>query len=96
VACRRRRQKHELLRFRVDGADSGGNPGEGRGFYICRETACMKKAVTRTDIRTRLGASAYARVLEVLETVTTFENCLDGSSLGSVICDECHGGGAIG
>jgi hypothetical protein len=56
----------------------------------------MEMAVTRADIRKKLGPLAYARMLDGLETVATTENCLDGSSPGSVICDECHGGGAIG
>ena len=96
VACRKKKPKGELLRLRVGGAASGGNPNEGRGMYLCREAACLETALARADIRKRLGPPVYAKVLECLETVTTMENCLDGSSLGSVICDECHGGGAIG
>jgi hypothetical protein len=56
----------------------------------------MESILTRTDIKKRLGPMAYAKVLQGLETVTTEENCLDGSSLRGVICDQCHGGGAIG
>jgi len=96
VVCRKKKPKDELLRFRADGVAPGGSPAEGRGMYLCREAACMETALKRADIRKRLGPLAHAKVLEGLEAVTTMENCLDGSSLGSVICDECHGGGAIG
>lgn len=95
VSCRRKRPKSEMIRFTADGIDSGDRSGEGRGMYLCRDAACIEAVHTRTDIRKRLGPLAYARVLQGLETVATKENFLDGSSLGSVICDECHGGGAF-
>jgi predicted RNA-binding protein YlxR (DUF448 family) len=96
VGCRKTRPKREMIRFTADGVDSGDRHKKGRGMYLCPNAECIEKILMRTDIKKRLGPLAYARVLQGLETVTTKENCLDGSSLGCVICDECHGGGAFG
>ena len=96
VGCRKRRPKGEMIRFTAGGLDSGSRQGVGRGMYLCPDAACIDRMLERTDIRKRLGPSAYAVVLQGLQTVTIMENCLDGSSLGSVICDESHGGGAFG
>ena len=65
-------------------------------MYVCPDAVCMEKILARTDIKKRLGPSAYAKVVQGLETVTTKENCLDGSSPGCVICDEYYGGVAFG
>jgi predicted RNA-binding protein YlxR (DUF448 family) len=96
VGCRKRRPKEEMIRFTAAGVDSARRSGEGRGMYICPSAACVDALHARMDVRKRLGAAAYARVLQSLETVTAEENCLDGPSLGHVISDECHGGVAFG
>jgi predicted RNA-binding protein YlxR (DUF448 family) len=96
VACRKKRPKVEMMRFSAGGVGSVNRDGEGRGMYLCPDISCLEKAVSRFDIRKRLGPSAHARVLQILESVTTEENCLDGESPGGVICDKCHGGGVFG
>jgi hypothetical protein len=65
-------------------------------MYVCPDPACMEELRRRPDVRKRLGAAAYARVVRDLGAVTIEEKSLDGGGPGSVICVKYHGGGAVG
>jgi predicted RNA-binding protein YlxR (DUF448 family) len=67
VGCRNRKKKSELLRFtrRSDGnfAPAGKKDVEGRGFYLCPDWTCLRKAQKRnragqfTGIRLQFSSS---------------------------------------
>jgi hypothetical protein len=48
VACRRKREKAELLRWVVTGGTARPDPaarGPGRGAYVCRDERCLERLV---------------------------------------------------
>ena len=70
VACRQMRGKRELLRVvrTPDGEvriDESGR-ANGRGAYICRETACLEKAKKSRALERALEASLGAEVWDAL------------------------------
>lgn len=96
VGCRRRRPKLEMIRLAAIGDGLGVSAQGGRGLYLCRDASCVEKGLMRADVKKRLGGSDHCKSGEVPETVAAEENCLDGSHLGRVICDQCHGGRSFG
>jgi len=47
IGCRNRRKKEEMIRLvRTPGglAPANGSNGSARGFYLCPESTCLKKA----------------------------------------------------
>jgi predicted RNA-binding protein YlxR (DUF448 family) len=95
VGCRKRKPKSGMVRLTIDGVDLHGLR-EGRGFYLCRDISCVKKGLMRPDVKRRLGDTGCSEALRVLSAMVEKENCLDGSRLGSVICDQYQGGRPIG
>jgi hypothetical protein len=85
-----------MIRLAAVGNDLGPRSRGGRGLYLCRESSCVQKGLMRGDVRKRLGASDCAMITELLETVAIEENCLDGSHVGRVICDQGQVGGLFG
>lgn len=75
IACRERRPERELLRVTVDKASGRAVPDtgrvkEGRGAYICRDPACLKRAARKRGFERHLKTAAseelYSRLEEML------------------------------
>jgi predicted RNA-binding protein YlxR (DUF448 family) len=96
MGCRKRRPKSEMLRLTAHGIDRDGRSHPGRGFYLCPDTLCLKKGLTRPDVKKRLGGLDLTETLKSLAVSAGMENHVDGLHPGRVISDKCHGGGSFG
>ena len=73
--CRERRQKGELVRVvrSPDGIISLDTTGKapGRGAYICRDRACLERAVKQKQLERaleqRIDEAVYARLMEEID-----------------------------
>lgn len=70
AACREKREKREMLRFvrTAEGTvlpDESGRTG-GRGAYLCKQTACMRKAIKIRALDRALECPIDKSILEAL------------------------------
>ena len=74
VGCRERKDKGSLLRFVLSGGDEltydAKGVSNGRGVYLCRDTACIQDACRRKRFSffLRAGVTSY-KPEEILEKV---------------------------
>lgn len=70
VACRNRKEQSQLFRITVCGGMPviDDNPSRvGRGAYICRDAACIKKARKKHIIERNLKCVADDKIYEIAE-----------------------------
>lgn len=75
VGCREMREKRSLLRIvkSAEGEISFDPVGKkpGRGAYICRDRACLERAVKQKQLERaleqRIDEAAYARLMEEID-----------------------------
>ena len=76
VGCREMREKRSLLRIvkSAEGEISFDPVGKkpGRGAYICRDRACLERAVKQKQLERaleqRIDEAVYARLMEEIDT----------------------------
>lgn len=95
IGCLRRRPKHDLLRLVLhSGSVRIGDP-EGRGFYLCRNEACLEQARKRKnmgrDLHRRLSDSEAAEIRQAISE----QKGLDGAHSECVISCNSSGGVAV-
>ena len=71
IACRESKPQDELMRFTVRNGElraDGARPADGRGFYLCRDSACIDAAIKRKAfnraLRRSVDADEVARVID--------------------------------
>jgi predicted RNA-binding protein YlxR (DUF448 family) len=71
VGCLRSFPKAALLRFTdtADGVSVGS--GTGRGYYLCRNLDCLRKALEKKNLSRRLGRAISAEDEKCLQNAVT-------------------------
>ena len=96
VGCRERRPKTDLVRFVLGGEGVHLGSIAGRGMYVCRNLACVERALRRRglkDLCVKLGDDRGIAGLR--QAVTSRPNARDETGGRHTSC-SMSGGSAIG
>jgi predicted RNA-binding protein YlxR (DUF448 family) len=95
IGCLTRRPKHELVRLVSAERGLGIGNLDGRGFYLCRDVACLDRARKGKKMKRALGRHLTDREDAALRRVVSCQNGLDGACSKAVICSSSTGGDPV-
>ena len=95
VGCLKQRPKHELLRLVSARQGLGIGNLEGRGFYLCRDTACLEHARKGSRLRRLIGRHLTEPEAAALRRAVSRQNDLDAHGTEAVIYPSSTGGDPV-
>ena len=92
IGCLQRRPQHDLLRLVLDSGRLRPMDSAGRGYYLCRDEACLEKARKRKSIGRDLHRGLSDSEVTEIRRAISQEKGLDGAhSKCGISCDSSGG-----